>query len=97
MSCHADGLTPAADHDLSALRQIGAAGSPLPAQGYRWVLEQSGPEVLLNVGGGTDLCAGRVQGSSRQPLWAGEISDRASASRPPRSTPTASRSSTRSS
>ena len=63
------------EFDLSRVRQIGAAGSPLPPEGYRWVAEQFGPDVLLNVGsGGTDVCTGIVQGSPLQPVWVGEIS-----------------------
>ncbi|MEN3303013.1 acetoacetate--CoA ligase [Pseudonocardia sp.] len=75
MACRKQGLTPAKDHDLSRIRQIGAAGSPLPAEGYHWVREQFGADVLLNVGsGGTDVCTGIVQGGPLQPVWAGEIS-----------------------
>jgi acetoacetyl-CoA synthetase len=75
MACRKQSLTPAKDHDLSRLRQIGAAGSPLPAEGYHWVREQFGADVLLNVGsGGTDVCTGIVQGGPLQPVWAGEIS-----------------------
>jgi acetoacetyl-CoA synthetase len=75
MACRKEGVRPAAEFDLSRIRQIGAAGSPLPAEGYRWVAEQFGPGVLLNVGsGGTDVCSGIVQGSPLQPVWAGEIS-----------------------
>jgi acetoacetyl-CoA synthetase len=74
MACRKEGVRPAAEFDLSRLRQIGAAGSPLPPAGYRWVAEQV-PGVLLNVGsGGTDVCSGIVQGSPLQPVWAGEIS-----------------------
>ncbi|MFG1680078.1 acetoacetate--CoA ligase [Nonomuraea sp. NPDC049269] len=75
MACRKEGLTPAKDHDLSRLRQIGAAGSPLPSEGFRWVHEQFGPGVLLNVGsGGTEVCTAILQGSPLQPVWAGEIS-----------------------
>lgn len=75
MACRKQGLNPAREYDLSRIRQIGAAGSPLPADGYRWVLDQFGPSVLLNVGsGGTDVCTGIVQGGPWQPVWAGEIS-----------------------
>jgi acetoacetyl-CoA synthetase len=75
MACRKEGVEPAQEFDLSRVRQIGAAGSPLPAEGYRWVAEQFGPGVLLNVGsGGTDVCSGIVQGSPLQPVWAGEIS-----------------------
>jgi acetoacetyl-CoA synthetase len=74
MACRQEGVRPAAEFDLSRVRQIGAAGSPLPPEGYRWVAEQFGPEVLLNVGsGGTDVCSGIVQGSPLQPVWVGEI------------------------
>lgn len=75
MACRRAGLDPAGAYDLSSLRQIGAAGSPLPPEGYRWVHEQFGDQVLLNVGsGGTDVCGGIVQGGPWQPVWAGEIS-----------------------
>jgi acetoacetyl-CoA synthetase len=75
MACRTEGVRPAAEFDLSRVRQIGAAGSPLPAEGYRWVSEQFGPDVLLNVGsGGTDVCTGIVQGGPLQPVWLGEIS-----------------------
>ena len=74
MACRTDGVRPAEEFDLSRLRQIGAAGSPLPPEGYRWVADQVG-DVLLNVGsGGTDVCSGIVQGSPLQPVWTGEIS-----------------------
>ncbi|MEV6876209.1 acetoacetate--CoA ligase [Amycolatopsis sp. NPDC051128] len=75
MACRKAGLDPAAEFDLSALRQIGAAGSPLPAEGFHWVRDVFGPGLLLNVGsGGTDVCSGIVQGSPLQPVRAGEIS-----------------------
>jgi acetoacetyl-CoA synthetase len=76
MACRKEGVQPARQFDLR-IRQIGAAGSPLPAEGYGWVYEQFGDGVLLNVGsGGTDVCSGIVQGSPLQPVWAGEISGR---------------------
>jgi acetoacetyl-CoA synthetase len=75
MGCRKAGLELSGQFDLSSLRQLGAAGSPLPAEGFDWVYEQLGPEILLNVGsGGTDLCCGIVQGSPLQPVYRGEIS-----------------------
>jgi acetoacetyl-CoA synthetase len=75
MAGQRSGARPAEEHDLSALHQVGAAGSPLPAEGYHWIAEQLGPDVLLNVGsGGTDVCGGIVQGGPLQPVVAGEIS-----------------------
>lgn len=76
MECRRQGLHPGHDLDLSRLRQVASAGSPLPPQGYRWIYDELGP-VLLNVGsGGTDVCSGIVQGCPALPVWAGEISGR---------------------
>ena len=56
---------------------FGTAGSPLPAEGYRYVYEQLGPDVLLiNGSGGTDVCSGIVGGSPLLPVYEGEISGR---------------------
>jgi acetoacetyl-CoA synthetase len=63
--------------DLSSIRQFCAAGSPLPPEGFDWIYEQLGPDVLLNVGsGGTDVCTGLVQGGPLQPVYRGEIAGR---------------------
>ncbi|WP_273847071.1 acetoacetate--CoA ligase [Rubrobacter calidifluminis] len=75
MACRKAGLEVGREFDLSSVRQIGAAGSPLPPEGFDWVYEQLGPDVLLNIGsGGTDVCTGIVQGSPLQPVYRGEIS-----------------------
>ncbi|MDX6744214.1 acetoacetate--CoA ligase [Actinocorallia sp. A-T 12471] len=75
MACRKAGINPGTEFALPRLRQLGAAGSPLAAEGYHWVREQFGDRVLLNVGsGGTDVCTGILQGSPWQPVWAGEIS-----------------------
>ena len=75
MACRRAGLEVGREFDLSNVRQIGAAGSPLPSEGFDWVYEQLGPGVLLNIGsGGTDVCTGIVQGSPLQPVYRGEIS-----------------------
>jgi acetoacetyl-CoA synthetase len=77
MGCRKAGLEIGQDFDLSSLRQLCAAGSPLPAEGFDWVYEQLGPDVLLNVGsGGTDVCCGIVQGGPLQPVYRGEIAGR---------------------
>jgi acetoacetyl-CoA synthetase len=74
MSSRASGQQPAAAHDLSSLRGIGSTGSPLPAEGYRWVYEQFAPGVLLNsASGGTDVCSAFVGAAPLLPVRAGEI------------------------
>jgi len=74
MTCRAEGRDPRATHDLGALRSIGSTGSPLPAEGYRWVHDRFGPGVLLNsASGGTDVCSAFVGASPLLPVRAGEI------------------------
>ncbi len=76
MACRAAGVD-LQDYDLS-IRVVGSAGSPLPPEGYAWIREQLGPEVMLNVGsGGTDVCTGLVQNNPLLPVLAGKISGRA--------------------
>jgi len=76
MACRKGGVD-LREMDLSSIRQFCAAGSPLPPEGFDWIYEQLGPDVLLNVGsGGTDVCTGMVQGSPLQPVYRGEISGR---------------------
>lgn len=75
MACRKDGVRPAEEFGLARLRQLGVAGSPFPAEGFRWVFEQFGSRVLLNVGsGGTDVCTGLIQASPLLPVWDGEMS-----------------------
>ncbi len=76
-SCRKAGLEPGRDYDLGSIRAFGTAGSPLPAEGYRYVYEQLGPDVyLVNGSGGTDVCSGIVGGSPLLPVYEGEISGR---------------------
>ena len=75
MACRKAGLDLRRDFDLSSLRVLCTAGSPLPAEGYRWVYEQLGPDILLvNGSGGTDVCTGLVSGCFATPVYEGEIS-----------------------
>jgi acetoacetyl-CoA synthetase len=77
MACRKAGLEPGRAYDLASIRVFGTAGSPLPAEGYRYVYDQLGPDVLLiNGSGGTDVCSGIVGGSSLLPVYEGEISGR---------------------
>jgi acetoacetyl-CoA synthetase len=75
MACRKAGLDLRKDFDLSSIRVLCTAGSPLPAEGYRWVYEQLGPDILLiNGSGGTDVCTGLVSGCPATPVYEGEIS-----------------------
>jgi len=77
MACRKAGLEPGREYDLGSIRVFGTAGAPLAAEGYRYVYDQLGPDVLLiNGSGGTDVCSGIVGGSPLLPVYEGEISGR---------------------
>jgi acetoacetyl-CoA synthetase len=75
VACRKAGLHPGREYDLSSIRVVGTAGSPLPADAYTYIYEELGPDLLLiNGSGGTDVCTGLVSGSFLQPVYEGEIS-----------------------
>ena len=77
LACRKEGLEPGRRFDLTSIRTIGAAGSPLPVEGFEWLYEQFDPGVQVNLGsGGTDICTGIVQGYPLLPVYAGEMSGR---------------------
>ena len=73
-ACLRAGLRPGAEVDLSCVRGIGSTGSPLSAEGFEWVYDSVGSELLLNsFSGGTDICTGIVGACPLVPVRAGEI------------------------
>jgi acetoacetyl-CoA synthetase len=77
MNCIKAGVSPTDEFDLSTLRMLSAAGSPLPAEGFVWLFEQFGAQAPCYVGsGGTDVCSGLLQGYPIVPVYAGEISSK---------------------
>jgi acetoacetyl-CoA synthetase len=76
-SCLKAHLTPAASHDLSALRALGSTGAPLSPEGFRWIADEVGADVqICSVSGGTDLCTAFVGSAPDVPVWLGELSCR---------------------
>ncbi|HEX2384617.1 MAG TPA: acetoacetate--CoA ligase [Acidimicrobiales bacterium] len=77
MACRRAGLDLKSLGDLSRLHTVGSTGAPLPADGFRWVYEQLGPDVVVaSISGGTDVCTAFVGSVPLEPVVAGEISCR---------------------
>jgi acetoacetyl-CoA synthetase len=73
MACRKAGVT----IPEGRIDRIATAGSPLPPEGYDYVYEQLGPDVLLiNGSGGTDVCSAIVSGCPLLPVVRGEIAGR---------------------
>ncbi|HEX9287659.1 MAG TPA: acetoacetate--CoA ligase [Thermoanaerobaculia bacterium] len=76
-ACLRAGLAPARTLDLSRLRGVGSTGAPLLPEGFEWVYQNVGRDLLLgSVSGGTDVCTAFVGACPLVPVWAGEISCR---------------------
>jgi acetoacetyl-CoA synthetase len=73
-SCEKDGVEPARDYDLSALRAIGSTGSPLAPESFKWIYAHVGSEIwLFSTSGGTDVCTAFVGGCPLLPVYEGEL------------------------
>jgi acetoacetyl-CoA synthetase len=76
-ACVKADVEPARGRDLSRLRSIGSTGSPLPADGFRWVYDHVGSDTwLFSMSGGTDVCTAFVGGVPTLPVYAGELQAR---------------------
>jgi len=68
------GIVPKDKYDLSQLRAIMPAGSPVTAEHMAWFYHSVKRDLWVCPGsGGTDCCTGLVGGVSIQPVYAGEI------------------------
>jgi acetoacetyl-CoA synthetase len=68
------GSDPAREYDLSRIRGIGSTGSPLPPEGFRWLYDHVGRDLLVgSFSGGTDVATGFVGPCPLLPLRAGVI------------------------
>jgi acetoacetyl-CoA synthetase len=73
-ACAKAGLRPGSDFDLSALRTVGSTGAPLPVEGFAWVYDEVGRDVMLSsLSGGTDVCSAFVGSAPVLPVRAGII------------------------
>jgi acetoacetyl-CoA synthetase len=70
-------VVPRTRFDLSMLKSVMLAGSPVTAEVQRWFYRNVKADLWAFAGsGGTDLCTGIVGGVVLQPLYAGEIQGR---------------------
>jgi len=77
-NCMKAGIEPAKIADLSTLRTLGATGSPLPPEAYRWGYAHVKRDLwLVSIAGGTDLAGAFLTGLPTLPVYEGEMQCRA--------------------
>ena len=72
-SCAKATLVPMRDHGLGDLKSLQVTGSPLSADGFRWVYGNVGDIWLASMSGGTDIASIFVGGSPTLPVHVGYI------------------------
>ena len=73
-ACMKAALVPRDNVALRELRTIGSTGSPLSADGYRWLMQSVKSDAWINcVSGGTDICGAFVGGVPTLPVRVGEM------------------------
>lgn len=72
-ACGKSAQVPKCDHDLGNLKSLQVTGSPLSADGYRWVYSNVGDIWLSSMSGGTDIASIFVGGSPTLPVHVGYI------------------------
>lgn len=74
LNCQKAGVRPRDCGDLSLIHTVGSTGSPLPEEGYRWIMDELGEDVLVApISGGTDVAAFYVGCCPILPVYAGEM------------------------
>ena len=74
LACMKAGIEPGHELDLSGIRTVGSTGAPLPPEGYAWVYDHVGADLLLaSISGGTDVVTAFTAGSPMLPVHAGEM------------------------
>lgn len=74
LNCKKAGIHPGEYADLGRIHSVGSTGSPLPDEGYKWVMNELGSNVLVApISGGTDIAAFYVGCNPIVPVYAGEM------------------------
>lgn len=75
--CQSNNVVPRAIADMSAVRGVLSGGSPLSADGFRWIYKSLHPNVFVqSASGGTEFCSSFVGGAPILPVTAGRIACR---------------------
>ncbi|MCK7544917.1 acetoacetate--CoA ligase [Marinobacter bryozoorum] len=74
LNCKKAEIHPRDYADLSRIHSVGSTGSPLPDEGYKWIMNEIGDDVLVApISGGTDVAAFYVGCNPIMPVYAGEM------------------------
>ncbi|ASK33889.1 acetoacetate--CoA ligase [Alcanivorax sp. N3-2A] len=73
LNCKKAGVEPRQWLKSERLRSVGSTGSPLPEEGYRWIMDQLGDVMVGAISGGTDVASAYVGACPIVPVYPGEM------------------------
>jgi acetoacetyl-CoA synthetase len=74
LGCMKAGIEPSRELDLSSIRTVGSTGAPLPPEGYAWIYEHVGRDLMLgSISGGTDMLTAIIMSCPLLPIHSGEM------------------------
>tara|TARA_A100001391_G_scaffold149199_1_gene106716 strand:+ start:1349 stop:3325 length:1977 start_codon:yes stop_codon:yes gene_type:complete len=73
LNCKKADIRPGEWVDTGRIRSIGSTGSPLPEEGYRWLMDQFDDVMVAAISGGTDVASAYVGGCPTVPVYPGEM------------------------
>ena len=59
------------DSDLNCIKTIGATGSPLSIEAFKWLQKKLPDTQIVSLSGGTDVCSAFIGGCTKLPVFAG--------------------------
>jgi acetoacetyl-CoA synthetase len=73
LNCKKAALKPGQWLTSGRLRSVGSTGSPLPEEGYRWLMDELGDVLIAAISGGTDVASAYVGSCPILPVYPGEM------------------------
>lgn len=73
LNCKKAALKPGQWLTPGRLRSVGSTGSPLPEEGYRWLMDELGDVMIAAISGGTDVASAYVGSCPILPVYPGEM------------------------
>ena len=59
------------NEDLNFIKTIGATGSPLSIEAFKWLQKKLPDTQIISLSGGTDICSAFIGGCTKLPVFAG--------------------------
>tara|TARA_Y100000991_G_scaffold209432_1_gene189568 strand:- start:66744 stop:68666 length:1923 start_codon:yes stop_codon:yes gene_type:complete len=71
IQCMKQNLNSVNSKDLNCVKTVGATGSPLSKEAFKWIQNKLPSAHIISLSGGTDVCSAFIGGCTKLPVYAG--------------------------